>query len=814
MGFPFIAPLNPLLKKKFEKREKLVQNNLKGLTMPFAMLSCGAVVTKTNSGTQIKEIIKNNTWPTDATTYYGCVVTNTTDVNKLYQTGKTIVGYDLNGKPILVEGETNRRVSTPIIESIEIDTDGNNNTLKIAKVNLKVFTLKQLEMFELFFLRPSMDVVLEFGYSSDIRGEFYDKIQQYLFVGKGYTAWEKKFIKIFSHKDDAYKEAKQQYLTILKDTDFDYDYMSGKVTGFNFSPDTDGTYNVMIEISAGNELQMWMPLKQASDEGQTKRASKNKIEIYDQQVNKLAADINLPKLANILKQKKDLQNEFFNWNMVNKNEKDTSYSKDEYISFKLILYIINNSQIFTPQQSGKIQYVYFEDLDLKKPVIPVSSWKTIMSTNSSFILPGEVPKIIVVNAEKGKNKIVIANDSFHKCPINGKSFNLNTNIIYSDSDRDDKQKLKPISIPPYTGNLLNVFLKYETFVQIFNQAYTQGDVINSLLDEINFNMFGLCKLELQKEDSSPNGGPLTICDRKLLQPSQSKSQLNETYRFKIGTSGSIIKEFEFNMEMSELMQGQAMFATEYDIINIIETGKTDNTLIVAEQDAYSSADLSFLPNADGYCSINKVGVELVKEAVEWQEKLKKELNVEAEDETDETENSINSHEVLRNNYIRFKLNSTDKTPLANNLIYQDPALIQSTLPKKQEGTTVLTFLEITITIDGTAGITSGEYFNIDGIPEIYNRNGYFQITNVKHNLSDNEWKTVIEAQYRMQSNDGDLKNSSKPPGRIYTEVDAVKEVKKSSSSTSNNNNQYVKPLPKQPTTQGGLPLSNPNKLPF
>ena len=36
------------------------------------------------------------------------------------------------------------------------------------------------EMFELFFLRPSMDVVLEFGYGSDIRGEFYDKIQQYL----------------------------------------------------------------------------------------------------------------------------------------------------------------------------------------------------------------------------------------------------------------------------------------------------------------------------------------------------------------------------------------------------------------------------------------------------------------------------------------------------------------------------------------------------------------------------------------------------------------------------------------------------------
>ena len=51
---------------------------------------------------------------------------------------------DLNGKPIYVEGETNRRVSTPIITDIEIDTDGNNNTLKTAKVNIKVFTLKKI----------------------------------------------------------------------------------------------------------------------------------------------------------------------------------------------------------------------------------------------------------------------------------------------------------------------------------------------------------------------------------------------------------------------------------------------------------------------------------------------------------------------------------------------------------------------------------------------------------------------------------------------------------------------------------------------
>ncbi len=152
MGFPFIAPLKKELVKKFKKREDSKNRDLLALKMPFAMLSSGAVVTKRTSAKQIKEIINTQSWPTTQDTYYGCVVSNFTDVKNLYQTGETLAGYDLNGKPIKVIGETNRRVSLPIIESIEIDTDGNNNTLKTAKVNVKVFTLKQLEMFELFFL--------------------------------------------------------------------------------------------------------------------------------------------------------------------------------------------------------------------------------------------------------------------------------------------------------------------------------------------------------------------------------------------------------------------------------------------------------------------------------------------------------------------------------------------------------------------------------------------------------------------------------------------------------------------------------------
>ena len=795
MGFPFIAPLKEELKKKFKKRENSTQRDLKTLSMPFAMLSCGAVVTKRKDAKQIKEIIQKQAWPNTPDTYYGCVVSNSTDIKNTYQTGKTIVGYDLNGKAILVEGEENRRVSIPIIQSIEIDTDGNNNTLKTAKVDVKVFTLKQLEMFELFFLRPSMDVVLEFGYSSplrDIDGFLSEKvknvsIEKNLFIGKGYDEWQKRFIKIFSHADNSYKTAKQEYIRILKETNFDYDFMAGKVTNFNFSPDTDGTYNITIEISTGNELQMWMPMKQASDTGKISRYSAPKTTPYQQWLNKLAADINLPKLVElgILKDENKWKKEFFNWGVANKNEKDTNYSKDAYISFRLILEILNKSQLFSNKEK-QITEFYYEDKGLTKPVMPVSSWKTIMSTNSVFILPGKLPKIFVANLEKKKDQIILDTLSKYDCPINGYNFNIDSDVLY---DKDGEK----IGVPTPTGNLLNIFIKYETFVTIFNDSYTQGDIINSLLSEINSNMFGLCKLELQKENDFPNGNSLTICDRKLKNIFESfETNPDEIYRFKIGPIGSIVKEFEFNMEMSELMQGQSMFAAEYDMLKIIETGKTDNKRIVAENEEYSSADLSFLPNADGYCSINKVGIELVREAKRWNDRLKSNLDVKAEDKKEETEEEqINNHDVLKNNYIRFKPDANNKNPDTNHMIYQDPALIQGKLPRKQKGTTVLTFLDVTVAIDGTSGLSCGEYFNIDGIPEIYNRNGYFQITNVKHALSDNEWKTVIEASYLMKSDDTDLEEETTS---TYEERKEITKIKNSGTS-SGTGNVEVKPTP-------------------
>ena len=108
-------------------------------------------------------------------------------------------------------------------------------------------------------------------------------------------------------------------------------------------------------------------------------------------------------------------------------------------------------------------------------------------------------------------------------------------------------------------------------------------------------------------------------------------------------------------------------------------------------------------------------------------------------------------EVLESKFVKFKLNPKDTTPAPNGLIYLDTSLILKYVKTKAENTSALTYLDISLKLDGIAGISCGEFFHIDGVPEIYNKNGYFQVTNVKHSIDDKGWETTIEAGYRINS---------------------------------------------------------------
>lgn len=780
MEFPFLDQLKPWIKSKFDYRK----NNKEQLNLlsPFVILSSPAIVTnQPNNSDDIAKMYSSGNYPASA--YKGCVISNSTnDSDRTYEKSFSTIGKDLDGKEIVVEGEKNRKVSPPIILSLEIDSLNGNNTLKTANLEIKVFTLKQLEMFELFFLRPGMNVVLEYGHNSDIRadnlfGVFKNvTIDKHLFANKGHEKFMNSYFEIYSQKN---RTTKKDYITILKDTNGDYDFMAGRVTNFSYTIESDGSYELKLEISAGNELQLWTPIKQGKLYAITSTKKAPVTDDYKSWVAKLISDFNLPVDVLTDKLKKDKWYEdFFNWGLINNDAKDETYSKTPYISFRLILHLLNNLELFLTKKESinTDQYYYLKDENDKNSekidIIPVNSSKYLISSNDSLLFPGEIPSIEI--SKEKKNIIYINEKKNLECKIGEKKkyqFNVTNEeenektpslfTIYNKNNRDNERR-----IYKNVGNLLNVFISYDSFLDSYNKSYTKADVINSILSLISANMYGMSYLRLQKALDKEGNTDLIIVDEKLKieNPVPQKKEKENIYRLNIGASGSIIENFEFKLELDNLMQAQALYNSKF-ILDSNKNGNTNNNFknieIVNLRTKYANIDYSYAKSADGYYSLNPILAKEVNEVSEINENNATKstppvTKTKAEQEKDKLaaqklaeKEFKNTEEALKKNIVRFKMNSNGKTEPLNNLIYKDSSLIQAKIPKAQTGTIGLTFLEATITMDGIAGISCGEYFLIDGVPEIYNQKGYFQVLNVKHSIKENRWTTILEIAYRF-----------------------------------------------------------------
>jgi hypothetical protein len=58
-------------------------------------------------------------------------------------------------------------------------------------------------------------------------------------------------------------------------------------------------------------------------------------------------------------------------------------------------------------------------------------------------------------------------------------------------------------------------------------------------------------------------------------------------------------------------------------------------------------------------------------------------------------------------------------------------------------------IELEITIDGTGGIIPGNPFQVDYIPQRYNKFTVFQSLSVGHTINSSDWTTTIKGQLRV-----------------------------------------------------------------
>lgn len=766
MPFPFAnKPFDGWVQDKLKKRRenKIDLNYLR----PFIYLTSGALVT--GGG-------KN---------YEGCIISNKLKVEDRYQLGKSYIGYDLAGQKIETIEDGNpgvdfgRKVSAPIIESMEIDTDGENNTVKQARLDIRIFTQKQLDMFELFFLRASMHVVLEYGNSvvnvpspSTMVFEK-EKIAPNSFLSQvdDCDQFANLFIKYHGISDAEYKASKEKYYSIIKNTEGNYDFWTATVTNFSVTFDSkSNTYKVNLELSSGNELQLWRIIKQNIRTEEDTTATNNSTVShqnplsYQSWINRISSDLALSdkdSISKLLEDDKKWKKEFFNWGIINKDDATQKFSKTEYISMKLILEICNKSPLWKDRPNGEIIQTNIFGTE-NDPIIPMNSDEFIISTNDNFILPGDLPKI-----EISQDKKYIIVDKRMNIPINGKDFHIhkNANAEYTIPVQTAAEPVfgEVYKTKGWIGNLLNVFVNYETFLQAYRESITYVQFYSTLLGQINKYMLGLCKLEVGSYWGDKSVTPtLTIIDKKLRQK---EIKDIKPYRFKIGPIHNEVIDMSFNLEMSNLMQAQAMYAT---ILKNAQTPSPGGTapipkkILINAEPSYEKQqflDMAVVANINGLTSqditLSKINAmpSIAKNNPDATSAKPVPKPQKTNPQTKEADNTnLNTIDVIQKNYVKFKPDQ-DSLPKegSGNLIYKNPKHVIGWVKNSFEASSVLTVLECSVTIDGMVGFSCGELFHLDAVPEIYNEHGYFQITNIKQSVTQEGWRTTLEAMFRYNS---------------------------------------------------------------
>jgi len=820
MGFPFLAPLSPWIIEILEERENDTFNT--SFRNPYAILTSGALVVKGDAKSDEKdraEELKKLIADPGNNSYKGCIISNNSnDINLSYQLNESIIGIDFTGKPIIVTGETGRKVSTPIIESVEIDTDGANNTLKSVKVHVICFTLKQLEMFELFFMKPGMNVLFEWGDSFLLKSNFNTsklqnnpqnkkrtlntfkdgetvnftpyKIPEEALVINNLGSQTGDLYNIFCNTfSDYYRSdttAIAKYLNRIERSLGTYDLIAGKVLDYNFSINDNGTYQIMLEITQGNQVSLAIPPNphKSTSKEKTPIVDKNK-KPYDQIIELIAADFNLDK-SKLEKLLSDIhpegtngkwENDWYNFLKINLEQKDTTASQNAYVSLRFVLKILMNyilvggnvdETFFTfhlpkyhKKNSGnkieKTQSKNNQTINKEYEILPVISNKYIISSSDEIIFPTkELPNIIGKNnpeKEDSANEIEIDDKNSIDGTINGYNFHEWGDYVVPVINKP----LQTYHVDDRIGNALNIFLKYETIVKLWNRSQTRIDFLEGVLGMINQHSYGLFTLiyGLQNENSQP-----TVVDYKMAPKEIELQNSKETYRFKPTTIKSIVKNFSFNFEMSNLVAGRTLFNSNKFLAEAKaakSNEKIDNDSLHLPPGAYKSIDNSTFANADGWYSINNVELKKIEGNIKTGLKNSKSgINVNKTNEKNGTTTTADDiTKIINDKSVKFILNDGSKK--IETLIYKDATFIQNKIVKSQNEATkegkkksTLSPIDVSITIDGFSGFRCGQYFNIDGIPEIYNQIGVFQITNTKHSIQkDTGWTTTIEAGFRI-----------------------------------------------------------------
>lgn len=741
-NFPLKSWIVDILKSREEFHNKQIRDNK---SQAFIIMSSSIKLVKKEPSSSKKQILEQISKilkepDKNKAEYEGCIIVNNSNQAINYNEGKTIVGWDFNGTPIVCNSESDRRISPVIIENLEVVGEGTGQTRKLANVRIRCFSLHQLELVEQFFLQPGTNVVIEFGDNtnySNLMGSsaLIPKTNHRNFVNKFITDYR-------IPSPDKFKE----YLEICRKSGGTYDRFAGQTFGSSYSIEADGTFLVNVQYIQGNEISYQLPINLGTSFGNIKINEEPKPTLFEEILVNMANDmpgLNYEFLAKL--EEDEWINDFFNFETY----KNTSISegmvvKDPYVSLRFILDVLVNNAVsyggqnpeFTFEIPNKGEKKYFKVGDSFPQIIPIKVHKFITPIDDVILYPNSEFPLYAVN---DAGRIVVDTKNLIDASINGYSIIEKRDIEFVHPNQNEKISVKN---PFVIGNALNIFVKYSEVITKYRLAYNRIDFIASILELINSRSFGIFKLIYGNLHENSQA---TIMDFKLY--SEYKNKPNEIgarvdYRFKPLAKDSIVRNFEYTFQMDEIMFANTILNANAFVAEnkYASTGYKSNVMPFMDR-VYGLSSYANHATVDGYYAIDQIKYDILTDpetGFKEEEATKEEIELSELGITD------------KGNLKAYLLNPNDDKKMTY-MVVANPSYLYSILLNEDDkynlDTQLLSNIKINFTIDGLSGFNVGETFEIDGVPEMRNKIGQFRIENWTHVVSNNIWLTQIEARW-------------------------------------------------------------------
>jgi hypothetical protein len=137
-------------------------------------------------------------------------------------------------------------VPMPNIESADVSFF-NRGALQKAKVKIKVFSLQQLQIFDLLYFRIGYTMLLEWGHNIILDNDV-DPIKNPNPIKVRNEFTTSPFTSFFSTDGVSQQTIIQQIKSQRLQDNYNYDAMLGKVTNFTWTYNDDGTYDIDLNL--------------------------------------------------------------------------------------------------------------------------------------------------------------------------------------------------------------------------------------------------------------------------------------------------------------------------------------------------------------------------------------------------------------------------------------------------------------------------------------------------------------------------------------------------------------------------------------